>query len=88
MPLKPRFRSNEKYKEYFTAIPYNSGYFMCIQLAEGLEGEKIRKILIEKYSIGVISLNNVLRIAYSAVAAQDVPELFEGIYNACKESLL
>jgi aspartate/methionine/tyrosine aminotransferase len=75
----------EKYKEYFTAIPYNSGYFMCIQLAEGLEGEKVRKVLIEKYSIGVISLNNVLRIAYSAVAANDMPEMFEGIYNACKE---
>jgi len=78
--------SDEKYKEYFTAIPYNSGYFMCIQLAEGLEGEKIRKLLIDKYSIGVISLNNVLRIAYSAVAANDVSEMFEGIYNACKES--
>jgi len=78
--------SGEKYKEYFTAIPYNSGYFMCIQLAEGLEGEKIRKLLIDKYSIGVISLNNVLRIAYSAVAANDVSEMFEGIYNACKES--
>lgn len=77
--------TNEKYKEYFTAIPYNSGYFMCIQLAEGLEGEKVRKVLIEKYSIGVISLNNVLRIAYSAVAAKDVQDMFEGIYNACKE---
>ena len=77
--------TNEKYKEYFTAIPYNSGYFMCIQLAEGLEGEKIRKVLIETYGIGVISLNNVLRIAYSAVAANDVSEMFEGIYNACKE---
>lgn len=76
---------NEKYKEYFTAIPYNSGYFMCVQLASGLEGEKIRKLLIEKYGIGVIALGNVLRIAYSAVAAKDVPEMFEGIYNACKD---
>ena len=77
--------TNEKYKEFFTAIPYNSGYFMCIQLANGLEGEKVRRILIDKYSIGVISLNNVLRIAYSAVAANDVSSMFEGIYNACKE---
>ena len=79
--------SNEKYKEYFTAIPYNSGYFMCIQLSEGLEGEKVRRILIDKYSIGVISLKNVLRIAYSAVAANDVSKMFEGIYSACKECL-
>jgi aspartate/tyrosine/aromatic aminotransferase len=79
--------TDKKYREYFEAIPYNSGYFMCIQLAEGLVGENIRKILIEKYSIGTISLGNVLRIAYSAVAAKDVKEMFEGIYNACKDSL-
>ncbi len=74
---------NKKYKEYFTALPYNSGYFMCIKLAEGLDSEKIRKVLIEKYSIGTISLNGILRIAYSAVAAKDVNEMFEGIYSAC-----
>ncbi|MCG6190515.1 aminotransferase class I/II-fold pyridoxal phosphate-dependent enzyme [Maribellus maritimus] len=78
---------DEKYKEYFEAIPYNSGYFMCIQLTEGLVGETIRKILIDKYSIGTISLGNVLRIAYSAVAAKDVKEMFEGIYSACKDSI-
>lgn len=77
--------SNKKYEECFKAIPYNSGYFMCVQLNTGLDAEKIRKILIEKYSIGVISLGNVLRVAYSAVAAKDVKELFEGIYSACKE---
>jgi aspartate/methionine/tyrosine aminotransferase len=76
----------EKYAEYFTALPYNSGYFMCVQLADGLDGEQIRKILIDNYSIGLINLNNVLRVAFSAVAAADVKELFEGIYNACKDS--
>ncbi|HKJ42033.1 MAG TPA: aminotransferase class I/II-fold pyridoxal phosphate-dependent enzyme [Sunxiuqinia sp.] len=78
--------TEEKYKEYFTALPFNSGYFMCIQLAEGLDGEKIRKILIDNYSIGLINLNNVLRVAFSAVAASNVKELFEGIFNACKDS--
>ena len=76
---------DEKYKEYFNALPYNSGYFMCIQLADGLDGETVRQILINKYSIGTISLGSILRIAFSAVAAKDVKEMFEGIYNACKE---
>ena len=76
----------DKYKKYFTALPFNSGYFMCIKLAEGLDGDKIRQILIKKYSIGVINLNNVLRIAYSAVASKNIPEMFEGIYNACRDS--
>lgn len=77
---------DDKYSECFTALPYNSGYFMCVQLAAGLDGEAIRKILIEKYSIGIINLNNVIRVAFSAMAASDAKELFEGIYNACLDS--
>ncbi|NOR76741.1 MAG: aminotransferase class I/II-fold pyridoxal phosphate-dependent enzyme [Draconibacterium sp.] len=77
--------TDKKFESYFTAIPYNSGYFMCVKLADGLAGDKVRKVLIEKYSIGLISLGNVLRVAYSAVAATDVKELFEGIYEACKD---
>lgn len=77
--------TEEKYKEYFEAIPYNSGYFMCVDLAEGLNANKVRQVLIEKYSIGLIALGNVLRVAYSAVAATDVKEMFEGIYMACKD---
>ncbi len=77
---------DDRYSEYFTALPFNSGYFMCVQLAEGLDGELVRKILIEKYGIGIINLSNVIRVAFSAVAAADVKELFDGIYNACKDS--
>jgi len=76
---------NEKFKDVFTALPYNSGYFMCVQLAKGLDGEQLRKLLIEKYSIGIINLNNVIRVAFAAVAANDIPELFEGIYRACRD---
>jgi aspartate/methionine/tyrosine aminotransferase len=76
---------DEKYNECFSAIPYNSGYFMCVQLVDGIDGEEVRKLLIEKYGIGIINLNNVIRIAYSAVAAKDVKEMFEGIFAACKE---
>lgn len=89
--MKGRYRAvkevlkNEKYKEVFTALPYNSGYFMCVRLVKGLDGEELRKLLIEKYSIGIINLNNVIRVAFSAVAAGDVPELFEGLYKACKD---
>lgn len=75
----------EKYRKYFKALPFNSGYFMCVQLAEGLDSEQVRQTLIEKYSIGTISLNGILRLAFSAVAASDVKEMFEGIYQACEE---
>ncbi|MFV0554621.1 MAG: aminotransferase class I/II-fold pyridoxal phosphate-dependent enzyme [Mangrovibacterium sp.] len=76
---------DEKYAKYFSPLPYNSGYFMCVQLAEGLDGEAVRKLLIEKYSIGVINLNGVIRVAFSAMPASQSKELFEGLYAACKE---
>lgn len=74
-----------KYEKYFSPLPFNSGYFMCVRLAGHLNGEKIRGILIRKYSIGTISLNNNLRLAFSAVAAKDMKEMFDGIYKACEE---
>ena len=77
--------TDEKYGEYFKALPYNSGYFMCIKLSDGLDAEEIRQLLINKYSIGTISLGTMLRIAFSAVAATDIKTMFEGIYDACKE---
>ncbi|MFB6319936.1 aminotransferase class I/II-fold pyridoxal phosphate-dependent enzyme [Saccharicrinis sp. FJH54] len=76
----------EKYKTYFNALPFNSGYFMCVKLREGMEAEKVRQILIEKYSIGLIALGDILRIAFSAVAAGDIKTMFEGIYNACTDA--
>ena len=76
--------SNPKYAEYFKALPYNSGYFMCIKPAEGIDAEKVRLLLIEKFSIGTININGLIRIAFSAVAANDVETMFEGIYEACK----
>lgn len=76
---------DEKYRKYFMALPFNSGYFMCVRLEGGLSAEEVRQVLINKYSIGTISLNNILRLAFSAVAASDIKDLFEGIYMACEE---
>lgn len=76
---------DEKYKDCFAPLPYNSGYFMCIKLNENIDAEAVRMLLIEKYSIGTINLNGLLRIAFSAVAEKDIKPLFEGIYAACKE---
>ncbi len=89
--LSSRFRKvseilkTKKYNEFFTALPFNSGYFMCIRLKEGLDGEKLRYLLLEKYDTGVIHLNNIIRIAFSSVAEANIPVLFENIYNACLE---
>jgi aspartate/methionine/tyrosine aminotransferase len=74
---------NPKYAEYFTPLPFNSGYFMCVEPKKGLQAEEIRKHLLEKYSTGVIVLGNVIRLAFSAVPQDKLPELVENIYKAC-----
>jgi aspartate/methionine/tyrosine aminotransferase len=89
--LKKRFErvqevlKDNKFSEFFSALPYNSGYFMCVELKPGLDAEKVRQTLLKKYDTGVITMKNLLRIAYSSVAEKDIKQLFENIYNACKE---
>lgn len=83
--VKEILEAKEKYDEFFEALPFNSGYFMCIKLKKH-EGEVIRKILLEKYDTGLIALGDVLRVAFSAVPEDKISELFDNIYNACKES--
>jgi len=91
--LKSRFEEverilkNDKYKKHFSTLPYNSGYFMCVELNEKLDANEIREILLEKYNTGLISINNLLRIAYSAVPKNKLQELFENIYKACEENI-
>jgi aspartate/methionine/tyrosine aminotransferase len=84
--VKKVLQTNEKYCEFFEPLPFNSGYFMCIQL-KNLDGEIVRKILLKEYDTGIINQNNILRIAFSAVAKDDICKLFENIYKACKDSL-
>ena len=69
----------------FKPLPYNSGYFMCIELAPTLDAEKVRQTLLSKYNTGVIAVNNLLRIAYSSVSENYIERLFENIYNACQD---
>ena len=89
--LKSRYQSiiqvlsDQKYSEFFVALPFNSGYFMCIELKDPLKAEAIRKILLEKYSTGVIVFGNLIRLAFSAVPQSKVSELIENIYLACKD---
>ncbi len=76
--------NKERYSEYFSPLPYNSGYFMCVDLVEGLDGDKVRQLLIDKFDTGTIYIRGVLRLAYSAVGIRKLEQLFENVYEACK----
>ena len=87
--LQQRFREmnslvkEKKYQQYFSALPCNSGYFMCLQLKPGIDAEKVRKRLLFQYSTGVIATSGLLRIAYSGVPTKLLRKLIENMYNAC-----
>jgi len=71
------------YSRFFTPMPFNSGYFLCLKMKKRLNADKIRLELLEKYDIGLIALGDLLRVAFSSVAEDKLEELFEKIYSCC-----
>jgi len=61
--------------------PFNSGYFMSFQ-CKGVSAEALRKELLSRHGIGVISLGEqCLRVAYSSLEADQISEVFRTIYD-------
>jgi len=73
--------ANEKYAAAWDVYPFNSGYFMCLKL-KTTDAETLRVHLLDKYGVGLISLGKTdLRIAFSCIEENDIPELFETIFS-------
>ncbi|MDE7168727.1 MAG: aminotransferase class I/II-fold pyridoxal phosphate-dependent enzyme, partial [Mucispirillum sp.] len=69
------------YQDQFSPYPFNSGYFMCVKLAK-IDAETLRTALLDKYGIGVISVNQTdIRIAFSSVDEENLQELFDTVYK-------
>jgi len=76
---------NPKYLDAFTAYPFNSGYFMCLQL-KTVDAEALRQHLLHKYGLGVISIDKKdVRIAFSCLEVEQMQEVFDTIYRGVKE---
>ncbi len=73
-----------EFAERFSALPYNSGYFMCVKIAKG-DAEAVRQKLLADYDTGVIALGNLIRITYSSLPQAQIPQLFANLYAACGE---
>ncbi|MCL2319614.1 MAG: aminotransferase class I/II-fold pyridoxal phosphate-dependent enzyme [Treponema sp.] len=64
-----------------THHPFNSGYFMSF-CCQGVSAEALRKELLSRHGIGVISLGEeCLRIAYSSLEEESIPSVFRTIYD-------
>jgi len=75
----PRFR------ESFRPYPFNSGYFMCVEV-KGVPAEKLRVHLLDEHGIGVIATSQSdLRVAFSCLEVDEVEPLFEALHQAIQE---
>lgn len=77
--------SSPKYADAWKMYPFNSGYFMCLQL-KTVEAEPLRVHLLSKYQTGLISTGRYdLRVAFSSVDEENIEALFEIIYRGIKD---
>ena len=80
-----RVLADPKYQEAWDVYPFNSGYFMCLNLKK-VEAEPLRVHLLEKYGVGLISLGKTdLRVAFSCIEKEDVQELFDTVLQGVKD---
>ncbi len=81
--VKEILAAHPEYRAQFTSLPFNSGYFMCIQ--PKVDSELLRQKLLKDYSTGTINFGGILRLAFSATPTDKLAKLFENIFKACKE---
>lgn len=76
--------THPEYADVFTALPFNSGYFMCVRLKSG-NADAVRQVLLKKYSTGIIAFGDIIRIAFSSTPNELLERLMSNIYWAGKE---
>ena len=82
--IRTLLRKHPAWAETFEAMPFNSGYFMCVRPL-GVDAERVRRQLIEKYSTGTIVLSGLIRLAFSTVPAAKLPTLFANVDAAIRD---
>ena len=82
--IRKILKKNPAYADAFEVMPFNSGYFMCVK-PKGVDAEKVRRQLIDKYSTGTIVLSGLIRLAFSTVPSAKLPELFANVVAAIND---
>ena len=77
-------KRHPEYADSFVAMPFNSGYFMCVKPV-GVEAEAVRRLLIEKYSTGTIVLSGLIRLAFSTIPKARLATLFANVDAAVRD---
>jgi aspartate/methionine/tyrosine aminotransferase len=80
-----RFIADHPGHKSLQPLPFNSGYFMSFRCI-GLDAETLRQTLLAKYGIGAIALGGVyLRVAFSSIEEEDIPAVYQAVYDTAKE---
>ncbi len=89
--LEARYKKVRKFVDarkghaVLTALPFNSGYFMCFR-CNGISSEDLRQKLLHDYGIGTISIDNAhLRVAFSSIDDDIIEQVYSTIYKAAEE---
>lgn len=78
------FVEAHKENKILRALPFNSGYFMSFECS--VDAEKLRQTLLAKHGIGTIALEGrYLRIAFAALAEEQIPHVLEKIFETAAE---
>ncbi len=73
------------FSDVWEPYAFNAGYFMCLKL-KSVPAEAYRKYLLEKHGIGVIADGDTdIRVAFSAVEEEELPELYATMATAARE---
>jgi len=74
-----------RFAESWDVYPFNSGYFMCVEVKR-VDAEALRVHLLEEYGVGLIATGpRDIRVAFSCLDVEDVEPLFEALHRAIQE---
>jgi len=80
-----RIVSGGEFDDVWDVYPCNAGYFMCLSLKQ-VGAEEYRKHLLDRHGIGVIADGERdIRVAFSAVELDELPELYATMAAAARE---
>jgi aspartate/methionine/tyrosine aminotransferase len=86
LAVKKIIAAHEDFKA-LRPLPFNSGYFMSF-VCDGLDAEALRRELLTKHGIGVVVLGEkYLRIAFSALAEEQIASVLGEIYRTAASLL-
>lgn len=70
----------------FRVLPFNSGVFAVMELADGLHANEVRLELLDSEDVGLVSIGDrYLRIAFCSIDKESIPALVEHTVKGLRE---